>query len=513
MNKELILNDYINKINEISKHDINQDQKDLIINILKRTDEKDLQDVYQFLIKRVKIGFVFDEAPACKNTALALLKKDNEKSFINDMFNHQEFENTLIIGENYDALKNLLVIERERERERVASDTNAFYDVIYIDPPYNTESSLSDGNSLKNGEKDDIAASKFIYRDKFSRTGWLNMMSERLRMAKNLLKEDGVIFVSIDDTEQAYLKVLMDEIFGEENFGACLSRLTKKGGGRFGTSNIQKDNDYVLVYYKNVNKVYKFKKIESEWDDYKYEDWRGRYTLKHPLDGGGGNKSYVFGVNLNNKIFFPRNNKNWSFSEQRIKWMVKNDFIVENKKGILYVKNYKDWEIITSNNEYSIVNKFPGIDWSSSKLLDNKFSNSQGKADLNNVLNKGEFDYPKPINLIKQLINSCPNKNARILDFFAGSGTTGHAVMELNREDGGNRTFTLVTNNENNIAYDVTYERLYRINSGKGTKEESFKWLEKNKPYKQNLNVFNIEYFDTKLFDDNVNNELIKQTL
>ncbi|MCR8966674.1 type III restriction endonuclease subunit M [Mycoplasma zalophidermidis] len=118
MNKELILNDYINKINEISKHDINQDQKDLIINILKRTDEKDLQDVYQFLIKRVKIGFVFDEAPACKNTALALLKKDNEKSFINDMLNHQEFENTLIIGENYDALKNLLVIERERERER-----------------------------------------------------------------------------------------------------------------------------------------------------------------------------------------------------------------------------------------------------------------------------------------------------------------------------------------------------------------------------------------------------------
>ncbi|WP_308700572.1 site-specific DNA-methyltransferase [Mycoplasma miroungigenitalium] len=106
----------------------------------------------------------------------------------------------------------------DRERERVASDTNAFYDVIYIDPPYNTESSLSDGNSLKNGEKDDIAASKFIYRDKFSRTGWLNMMSERLRMAKDLLKEDGVIFVSIDDTEQAYLKVLMDEIFGEENF-------------------------------------------------------------------------------------------------------------------------------------------------------------------------------------------------------------------------------------------------------------------------------------------------------
>ncbi|WP_311733634.1 type III restriction endonuclease subunit M [Mycoplasma sp. HS2188] len=113
MSKEIILNDYIDKINEISKNDINQDQKELIINILKRTDEKDLQNVYQFLIKRVKIGFVFDEAPASKNTSLALLKKDEKKSFINDLLNQQESQNTLIIGENYDALKNLLVIERE----------------------------------------------------------------------------------------------------------------------------------------------------------------------------------------------------------------------------------------------------------------------------------------------------------------------------------------------------------------------------------------------------------------
>ncbi|WP_309472316.1 site-specific DNA-methyltransferase, partial [Metamycoplasma hominis] len=88
--------------------------------------------------------------------------------------------------------------------------------MIYIDPPYNTDSAKDDGNNLS--EKDNVEASKFIYRDKFSRTGWLNMMNERLKMARQLLKEDGVIFVSIDDNEQAYLKVLMDEIFGEENF-------------------------------------------------------------------------------------------------------------------------------------------------------------------------------------------------------------------------------------------------------------------------------------------------------
>ncbi|MCT4469896.1 DNA methyltransferase [Mycoplasma sp. HS2188] len=138
---------------------------------------------------------------------------------------------------------------------------------------------------------------------------------------------------------------------------------------------------------------------------------------------------------------------------------------------------------------------------------------SDGSSLIEKILvDKNKFLYPKPITLIIQLLKMF-DQDIRVLDFFAGSGTTGHAVMELNREDGGNRTFTLVTNNENNIAHDVTYERLYRINNGKGTKEETFKWLEKNEPYKQNLNVFNIEYFDTQLFNDNVNNELIKQTL
>nr|WP_306429097.1 DNA methyltransferase [Mycoplasmopsis agalactiae] len=140
------------------------------------------------------------------------------------------------------------------------------------------------------------------------------------------------------------------------------------------------------------------------------------------------------------------------------------------------------------------------------------FNNKTGNKVLSSILKSDEFSTAKPVELIKLLIKLQPNKDARILDFYAGSGTTGHAVMELNNEDGGNRSYTLVTNNENNIGTDVCYERLYRINNGISTNSESnFDWIKKNKPYKSNLNVYNIEYYSTKLFDDNQSNVSIKE--
>ena len=149
-------------------------------------------------------------------------------------------------------------------------------------------------------------------------------------------------------------------------------------------------------------------------------------------------------------------------------------------------------------------------------IIDNIFS-QEGGADIVKIFSdKNKFDFPKPTNLIKYILKmSSTKKNIKILDFYAGSGTTGHAVMELNKEDGGNRTYTLVTNNENNIGYDVCYERIYRINNGIGTKGESFEWTNKNKPYKQNLNVFSIEYYDTSILkkNDNVSIAKIKKTL
>nr|WP_237022762.1 site-specific DNA-methyltransferase [Mycoplasma miroungigenitalium] len=381
---------------------------------------------------------------------------------------------------------------------------------------------------MKNGEKDDIAASKFIYRDKFSRTGWLNMMSERLRMAKDLLKEDGVIFVSIDDTEQAYLKVLMDEIFGEENFVSSI--VWKKHNSQNDAVYIESNHEYIICFSKNKSQT---KLIKNKIDN---KSGKSFSLLLGNTEGGRLNNRYKMGYTVywnkstgdliplhdydlekaktSNDINIYKDNKELlqqgytiirppKTGNYILRWKWNIDNFLRNKEKVV-VKTKKDG---TYTLHY--------LDERNFKFVGNKSIIENISSSLGSRINREveiNFTNPKPIELIKHILKMF-NNNSRVLDFFAGSGTTGHAVMELNREDGGNRTFTLVTNNENNIAYDVTYERLYRINNGKGTKEESFKWLEKNKPYKQNLNVFNIEYFDTKLFDDNVNNELIKQTL
>nr|WP_233262763.1 site-specific DNA-methyltransferase [Mycoplasma sp. NEAQ87857] len=386
-----------------------------------------------------------------------------------------------------------------------------------MDPPYNTESAYIDGNLVAD-DKENINPNKFIYRDKFSRNGWLTMMDERLRLAHKLLKENGVIFVSIDDSEQAYLKVLMDEIFGADNFIANIIRQTKTGGGRFGKNYIQKDIDYILVFCKNKLLLPEFGNVESDWDDYKFKDKRGLYAIKHPLDGGAGQKSYIFPVELNGQTYYPREDKNWSFSKDRVDFMIENDFIVANSKGMLYVKNYKDWKVDknTKTGEYEIVERKSGISWSSSKMITKEFNNAAGNNEIKQIFDDKIFSYPKPVSAIKALIKMVNNKNARVLDFFAGSGTTGHAVEELNSEDNGFRSYTLITNNQSNIGEIITYERLFRINNGIGANGEEVKWAVKNNPYKSNLDLFYSKRFNTNL-ENEISTEylinLLKQEL
>ncbi|MGZ9797628.1 site-specific DNA-methyltransferase [Mycoplasma sp. 4013] len=387
---------------------------------------------------------------------------------------------------------------RERERERAGLTYN--YDVIYIDPPYNTESSYEDGNGIAN-DKENIDNGKFAYRDKFSRNGWLNLINERLRLAKKLIKEDEVIFVSIDDSEQAYLKVLMDDIFGEENFIANFiweKNYSPKNNNKF----VSVNHDYILSYAKNKEELKKFNRLkrnEKINSRYKDKDEKGFYKLTD-LTKNSKNK---FDIYWNNKTYKCPENSGWIFNKEKIYELIKENRIVlpddENKRPTLkrYLHEVSDLISKTILN-YEVVGH-----------------THESKNEINEILYKNAFDTPKPVRLIKHLIKLVEKDgNSRILDFFAGSGTTGHAVLDLNREDGGNRTYTLVTNNQNNIAKNVNYERLYRINKGNSTDNQTFEWINKNKPYKTNLNVYDIEYMDvspdTKDETDNIIKKLIQ---
>ncbi|WP_322935996.1 site-specific DNA-methyltransferase [Mycoplasmopsis felis] len=388
------------------------------------------------------------------------------------------------------------------ERERAGLEYK--YDLIYIDPPYNTETSKDDGNSIAD-DKENIKANKFIYRDKYSRNGWLNLMNERLRLARQLLKDDGVIFVSIDDAEQAYLKVLMDEIFGEENFVSCI--VNKKGGGKSDSKFLSNKKEYILVYAININNL-EFRKQSSPIENYKYEDNKGKYSLRgfdmqgldytksldYPIEAPDGTfiypgKSYEKYIERNNGNF---QEKDWCWTLSKKEY---NDRL--QKEEIVFLEKKGEWRVYYKS--YYEGKSFPYSD------LLTDFQNTNGANELKSIFKTRVFPYPKPVNLIKFLLNLKINKRIRILDFFAGSGTTGHAVLDLNKQDNGNRTFTLVTNNENNIGIDITYERLYRINQGKGTQDEEFPWLKNNKPYLDNLNVYKMNYYNIDLFDNQKN--------
>lgn len=192
----------------------------------------------------------------------------------------------------------------------------------------------------------------------------------------------------------------------------------------------------------------------------------------------------------------------WRWSKEKVQWGIQNDYLVfQNDK--VYSKQYQ-----FADNEGNLIHRSSKF---SNLILDAHGSN--GTKEQKDIFNTKTFDHPKPTLLIKYIINLIKNKNSRILDFFAGSGTTGHAVLDLNKEDGGNRTFTLVTNNENNIAQNITYERLYRINQGKDTENQDFPWLKNNKPYLNNLNVYKMNYYNVDLFNNQKNIDQLIQLL
>ncbi|MGZ9796951.1 site-specific DNA-methyltransferase [Mycoplasma sp. 4013] len=455
------------RIDELSSTEFNQDQKEIAKEIIDNiTNPNRVQYISQFIIQRVKMGFTFDAAPESDSKTIAILRKDDQLSFNFDNKQPKD-QNTLIIGENYDALKNLILIERHRQRNGL--DFN--YDVIYIDPPYNTESSLKDGNKLAN-DKENIAAKSFSYRDKFTQNGWLNMMNERLQLARALLKDNGVIFVSIDNNEQAYLKVLMDEIFGEGNFVDSL--VWKSVNSVLKQSKlIRNDHEYILLYAKKISEVVFLRQKNTMNFQNPDNDPKGNWFSSNAANPNQNSNKNKFPISLPGGKECIRN---WKFSYDDYK----------NGTVSLYFNGNNVPRLKIYESEYNINSKVQ------SSIFENLGSLTSAKREIESILDKNsKFQTPKPTTLIKHILKLL-NKNSRVLDFYAGSGTTGHAVLELNREDGGKRTFTLDTNNENNIGIDVNYKRLRRINTNTDLNgnEINCKWYQKNKPYNSNLNVY-----------------------
>ena len=513
MNKKKHL---INKIKIFDNKYFNEDQKKIAISILESAPEEEVQAYADFIFMKRRTGFAFDYSPEIAKGRLITLKEDIDRR-INVGDKLEEDENKLIIGDNYNALKSLLVTHKEK------------IDVIYIDPPYNTESAKTDGNqSSKEGE-----SSKFIYKDKFGRGGWLNMMKARLTLAKDLLSSNGVIFVSIDDSEQAYLKVLMDEIFGEDNFITNINWYNKKEGRSLGNDLFSSTYEYILCYSKDkatAKTNYVRSNDVKELSKYNSEDKYGWYKKGKPLFNDNPKKfNEITRKNLSYRIFVSKVGE--------INLEEKKDFIEIFPPDYGVVRGCWTWskEKLIKEKDFLKVYKYKNtfmiykksyLNGDGEKLESPKNSISfnyrddentlnirnTGNIELKKILNDNNFDTPKPVPVIKWLLERATSEKSIILDFFAGSGTTGQAVMDLNRNDNGNRKFILCTNNENKIAQNVTYERLHRIIKGETPKgKKDFDWIKNNKPYKnEKLRVININD-DIKIsLDEDVNPDIYK---
>ncbi|WRC15624.1 site-specific DNA-methyltransferase [Helicobacter pylori] len=364
--------------------------------------------------------------------------------------------NAIIIGDNLDALKLLKSAYSEKIK------------MIYIDPPYNTQNKnfiypdnfRQDYQKIlrevglmeidENGKEIESESLKFFKNTQGSGThsGWLSFMLPRLKLARDLLKEDGVIFISIDDNECANLKILCDEIFGEDNFLGDFIKQSKVGGGS-DSKFIVKEHEYCLVYAKNINLTNEmFLKHDDDYlKRYKEIDDKGRFFWD-TFSRRGLTNPIIYEIKAPDGTLIK---DGWIRSEETFK------------------KNYQDGEvrIIKIKDKWSVQFKqYLNLNGKKPRSMTTDFGGSiEGKNDIINLFNSDKiFSYPKSIKFISTLLKIATNEGDIILDFFAGSGTTAQAVMELNAEDKGNREFILVQIDEeikeDENAYDFCKKEL-----------------------------------------------------
>jgi adenine-specific DNA-methyltransferase len=341
-------------------------------------------------------------------------------------------EHIFIEGENYHALQ----ILNHTHKQRI--------DLIYIDPPYNT------------GNNDFLYNDAFVdVDDSFRHSKWLSFMSRRLKLAKELLKKDGAIVISIDDNEFAQLKLLCDNVFGEDNFVECIPWRKKPPKGKQPTTMIVNCHEYLLVYKKS--KAFCFRGTPRKLSDYPNDDNDGY--------GPYGNKTQNLRSTTKTTdkavtIIEPETGRTftdvWAYSTEKLEKFIRDGKIIwpEKGDGQPRIRDYlwhKERQFVALPSEWISEREATPKGWPNVQ---------QSKKMVQSMLPKEDFPHPKPIKLIEYLISTTCDEDAIILDFFAGSGTTGHAVMNLNAADEGTRRCILCTNNENGIAERITYPRL-----------------------------------------------------
>jgi len=423
------------------------------------------------LERRKKYGLVWEDKPEdvavmCKEK-LPVLKEVKSKEIIADK---EKPINLLIEGDNYHALSVLNYTHAKK------------VDVIYIDPPYNT------------GNKDFIFNDHYVDKeDAYRHSKWLSFMEKRLRLARNLLKDTGVIFISIDDNEIAQLKLLMDspDLFGENNFINIFiwnKKNVVQNDARFASVN----HEYVLAYARNITKLGRFnllprtKELNARYNN-PDNDPRGPWTSV-ALQAKSGTEATIYEVTFPNGVkwkpvpgTYPRLTKESlmkAYYEDRL-WFGKSG------KNVPRLKKY------LSEVKQGVV--------SNSILLPSDVGSTQAAKELlKRIIGKNIFETPKSGGLIKRFVQLACGRDALVLDFMAGSGTTGQAVLELNKEDDGNRRFILITNNENNICTDVCYPRIKKVIQGyRNLKGEQAEGLGGN------LKYFKTDFVDAEPTDKN----------
>lgn len=476
--------------------------------------------------KSKKYGLVWEQksedvVEQCKEE-LPILVEVKDKEINTDP---QNPVNLLIEGDNFHTLSVLNYTHKGK------------IDVIYIDPPYNR------------GSNDFIYNDRYVDKeDPFRHSKWISFIHKRLVLSRDLLSENGVIFISIDDNEYANLKLLCDTVFGENNgIGPFIQN---KLNAKNDTLNIQKNHEYILVYRRNeikrggktvptlLNKKTSVKEVFKENDKF--------YYISDPITtrGEGGtlsarkNLGYTIYLNPNTGDFkgvidYDLELARTSNSEQEVyttdKNLIKEGYVairppqVRGKLGAWtwdcdrFNKNTHEIYIKKTKTGYS-VNKKIFVDPSEVYEIDGKyflntnmagnsksiieFSTNEGTDTLNQILEPGSFNNPKNVEMLKYLISLYYKEDSIVLDYFAGSGTTAQAVLELNQSDDGKRTFILGTNNENGIAQDICYPRIRNVIKG----------YSKVKGIPANLKYFKTGFVSKSKVSDDTRRELVKRS-